>query len=49
MFPVNPDAKAPADLEKFGELTDDAHTLPADEVATNAESWLRQWQEEVVG
>lgn len=48
MHPTNPDAKAPADLEKFGPLATTITTVPADQIAANAETWLRQWQATVV-
>lgn len=48
MHPTNPEAKAPADLEQFGPLAPTITTLPADKIAANAETWLRQWQATVV-
>lgn len=49
MHPVNPEAKAPKDLTTFGPLSEKPVILPADEVAKNAESWLKTWQATVVG
>ncbi|MDO5700104.1 MAG: thiamine ABC transporter substrate-binding protein [Bowdeniella nasicola] len=49
MFPTTNDAKAPEDLTTFGPLADKIRQLPADQIAENAETWLRTWQSEVIG
>ncbi|SEA02163.1 thiamine transport system substrate-binding protein [Bowdeniella nasicola] len=49
MHPANPEANAPEDLVNFGPLATEMTALPADEVAANAEAWLRAWQAEVIG
>ncbi|MDO5726552.1 MAG: thiamine ABC transporter substrate-binding protein [Bowdeniella nasicola] len=48
MYPTNPDASAPADLEKFGPLAEQITTIPTDTIAEHADQWLRQWQATVV-
>lgn len=49
MYPASKDAQAPEDLVKFGPLSDAPIVIPGDQVAKNAEAWLKAWQEAVNG
>ncbi|WP_026459630.1 thiamine ABC transporter substrate-binding protein [Schaalia suimastitidis] len=49
MFPTVEGAQAPENLVTFGPLSPTPVMIPADDVAANAEVWLRTWQSTVIG
>ncbi|MCD4557924.1 thiamine ABC transporter substrate-binding protein [Schaalia sp. lx-100] len=49
MHPTVSEAHAPADLVKFGALSEKPVVIPAQDIAAHAEEWLRMWQDAVQG
>lgn len=45
VYPVREDATLPAEWADFAPRPDDAHTLPAEEIASQREEWIGQWRE----
>ncbi|MDO4242877.1 MAG: thiamine ABC transporter substrate-binding protein [Actinomyces sp.] len=47
MYPVNPEAPVPEDIERFGAPSQQPIVVDAAAIATNRESWLATWSEAV--
>ncbi|MDO5034435.1 MAG: thiamine ABC transporter substrate-binding protein [Actinomycetaceae bacterium] len=45
MHPINPEAKAPEALVKFGQMSDNPHQVDAKTIAENQQEWLRAWSD----
>ena len=45
MHPINPEAKAPEALAKFGKMADKPHQVDAKTIAENQQEWLREWSD----
>lgn len=45
MHPINPEAKAPEALEKFGKMADNPHQVDAKTISENQQEWLLEWTE----
>jgi thiamine transport system substrate-binding protein len=48
VFPVNPQAKLPAEFTKYAQIPAQPATLPPDEIARNRDAWIQQWTETVL-
>ncbi len=49
MDPVDPDAKLPADWEKYAATIDAPITVPVAELGAKREQWIKAWTADVVG
>jgi thiamine transport system substrate-binding protein len=49
MYPVAPDAAIPQEWADFATVVADPITVPAADIATHREEWIKAWTEEVVG
>ena len=45
MFPINPEAKAPEALVKFGPMASTPHQLDSQTIVENQQKWLTEWTE----
>jgi len=48
VYPVNPNAKLPAEFVKYAQTAPSPASLPADQLAANRETWIEAWTEAVL-
>lgn len=48
VYPVNPQAKLPADFVQYAQVADQPATLSADQIAQNRDAWIQAWTEAVL-
>ncbi|MCC2594661.1 thiamine ABC transporter substrate-binding protein [Tessaracoccus sp. OS52] len=49
MYPVDDSVELPAEWVAFAPLADEPIEVPAEEIAANRDSWIREWTERVIG